>query len=685
MSYVTIDAVVGLDAPWTQVLGCLLMDILAVAVVEMGTHSLAQQRIVSPEEQQTWQWVMEVVLLSGIGCVLFLIHHVPILLILAVLIILLRFMAAYRTSRPSSTSTLPVAASSRRRAPSMRHLTSESDDDIDFYTSPSYQPSGTAASCKKSNGSSHFGNVSLLQRRPLSARPAVIPQSQFSSRGTSETVHEAPAGTGITQLGSGYDGHLSKLRKSFDWAMGHWKPACEVLSSSSLYSTSSLGPTHQRETSTLHLPPQQQQHLITSSSSYPPGLLNSGQNLCFLNSAVQCLARCPGFADSLAAAASAADGGSTAVDCVLQRQLLAESLSLLRQCRKPAEKSCAPRVIDTIAFRRLASGLPGSVVASPAASLYGQRQSDTSEFLLWLFGLWHTTGMRCPQSSPGLKNLAEQEVELICQTVGSANNDTENLLRQLPTLTATSLNQIAAKCNQLLSVPTGNDTITHSLASVVVECERLLFSISPVSHCVSFQVVAERRCQQCRCLLVRSEPCSILSLPLPPASQSGESIPLATCLEHFSRVEQVERFQFEHCQCGDVALCRQVIRRPPPVLCIQLLRFAYDQTRNSTQKVLLPVSFPLTGLSLRCIEFDDGGAGAGVDDGHALYDLCAVCTHIGQTNASFGHYIAYAKEQPSGEWYKLDDNAVYPVNDMSSVINSRLLLTSAYLLFYARR
>ncbi|KAJ5054531.1 uncharacterized protein L3040_000802 [Drepanopeziza brunnea f. sp. 'multigermtubi'] len=84
------------------------------------------------------------------------------------------------------------------------------------------------------------------------------------------------------------------------------------------------------------------------------------------------------------------------------------------------------------------------------------------------------------------------------------------------------------------------------------------------------------------------------------------------------------------------------------------------------------VDFPLTDLDLssRVIESEDGK--------QEIYDLFAVDDHWGGLGG--GHYTAFAKNYDDQQWYEYNDSSVTKVTDLSRIVSS-----SAYLLFYRRR
>ena len=60
-----------------------------------------------------------------------------------------------------------------------------------------------------------------------------------------------------------------------------------------------------------------------------------------------------------------------------------------------------------------------------------------------------------------------------------------------------------------------------------------------------------------------------------------------------------------------------------------------------------------------------------------MYDLVGVINHYGSMN--FGHYVAFAKNSITDQWYEFNDSSVSMITE-GSVCNS-----AAYVLFYKRR
>jgi hypothetical protein len=154
---------------------------------------------------------------------------------------------------------------------------------------------------------------------------------------------------------------------------------------------------------------------------------------------------------------------------------------------------------------------------------------------------------------------------------------------------------------------------------------------------------------------------------------------LDTCFALFSRETTISDLYECGGACGKFVPARQAVSvvRAPEVLVVVLKRFVRIDDYGTTEKLDTLVRFPLTGLDLRAWlargdrDRDRGkggaqkGMGVGAGDGGednqppVVYDLMAVCHHIGTLNR--GHYVAFAKQPTSGRWYKFNDDLVTPV------------------------
>ena len=108
-------------------------------------------------------------------------------------------------------------------------------------------------------------------------------------------------------------------------------------------------------------------------SNRPAGLKNEGQNLCFMNSVVQCLSRSPCLVKDLSREMK------NDIDCSVAESVLLSSLAeLLTLC---SDKPGKHKVLDPAAFQEAVSVLNGHLVAPPGER---QCQQDAAEFVMWL-------------------------------------------------------------------------------------------------------------------------------------------------------------------------------------------------------------------------------------------------------------------------------------------------------------
>ncbi len=114
-------------------------------------------------------------------------------------------------------------------------------------------------------------------------------------------------------------------------------------------------------------------------SDTPPGLNNSGQNVCFLNSILQCLSHSPGLLQCLTL-------DSEQLRCSNPEAALVTSLAEMVQALTAKPGTSEVSVLDPIPVRRAASSLSGSMVTHPSQQ---QQQQDVAEFLMWLLQVLH--------------------------------------------------------------------------------------------------------------------------------------------------------------------------------------------------------------------------------------------------------------------------------------------------------
>ena len=115
--------------------------------------------------------------------------------------------------------------------------------------------------------------------------------------------------------------------------------------------------------------------------SMPAGLVNGGQNLCFMNSVLQCVARSPKLQDGLINAQS--DLHACTQQEVNFITSLTEVMHHLSACPGTSEIS----KVDPVALRQSVAILNPLLVAPPMRGQ--QRQQDAAEFLMWILQALH--------------------------------------------------------------------------------------------------------------------------------------------------------------------------------------------------------------------------------------------------------------------------------------------------------
>ncbi|XP_024182286.1 ubiquitin carboxyl-terminal hydrolase 17 isoform X2 [Rosa chinensis] len=145
---------------------------------------------------------------------------------------------------------------------------------------------------------------------------------------------------------------------------------------------------------------------------------------------------------------------------------------------------------------------------------------------------------------------------------------------------------------------------------------------------------------------------------------------LEEALAQFTATETLDgdnRFHCNRCKSYEKARKKLTVLEAPNILTIVLKRF---QSRNF-EKLDKSVRFPEV---LNLSPYMDR-----TSDKSPLYNLYAVIVHLDIMNAAYsGHYICYVKNS-QGNWFKINDSSVEPVE------LKRVLSEGAYMLLYARR
>jgi ubiquitin carboxyl-terminal hydrolase 9/13 len=117
------------------------------------------------------------------------------------------------------------------------------------------------------------------------------------------------------------------------------------------------------------------------------------------------------------------------------------------------------------------------------------------------------------------------------------------------------------------------------------------------------------------------------------------------------------------------------IQKSPKILALHLKRFKYTEDMQRNLKLFHRVVYPPT---LRLFNTTDDAA-----DPDKMYELYAVVVHIGG-GPYHGHYVTVVKNDDTGKWMLIDDEAVEAVDDgfVGRFYGDRPGMASAYVLFY---
>ena len=128
---------------------------------------------------------------------------------------------------------------------------------------------------------------------------------------------------------------------------------------------------------------------------------------------------------------------------------------------------------------------------------------------------------------------------------------------------------------------------------------------------------------------------------------------------------------------------RCLLRQLPECLIIQLMRFRYDQAARIPTKVTTSVSIRLRSFNLRDVIYDTvtHRSDLTAHPGGYIYELYALCLHLGGNSTSHGHYVSYCLD--GEKWYRMDDQDVVEVN-MEYQLSTEEIRQNAYLLFYRK-
>ncbi|XP_037427370.1 ubiquitin carboxyl-terminal hydrolase 19-like [Triticum dicoccoides] len=184
-----------------------------------------------------------------------------------------------------------------------------------------------------------------------------------------------------------------------------------------------------------------------------------------------------------------------------------------------------------------------------------------------------------------------------------------------------------------------------------------------IQHIFGGRLRSQVQCTECSFISDRYE--RMMDLPV---EIEGDVHSLEECLLKFTAKEWLDgdnKYKCDRCDKHVKACKRLTIYEAPNILTITLKRFQSGRFGKLNKLVTFPAKLDLTSYMSAA-------------DGSDQYDLYAVVVHLDERNASFfGHYICFIKHL-EGNWYKVDDSKVIPV-DKEEVHDQ-----GAYMLLYRR-
>ena len=612
-----------------HLLRCFLIDLLVISCLQFLPEYLSVRQ---SKAHSVWQLVAEVVFLLWCVGAVFFVHHMPLLLISYVVLLFGKYVYTWCTrwrGRVIESRTTSAPCAFFKHHWSSDYYAREVDSDQFCSTDSAAVPrvvhrkplERDNSSAILTNGGASVGNNGYC-----------IP--------TSDRVHKS---TSVSKTSVNSNSLVATGKQLADYSA---EPLLEVLPALS----------------------------VNGKSRHPPGLPNHGRNLCFLNTVLQCLARCPGIVDDLQAIIAEKDETN---EHSSHLEVLSESIELLSRLTSPTVHKLGPSLLDTKRFRAAVSAIDATMVAPPQDALHKQMQFDAGEFLLWLLNSWDAAAGKKAKRRGG-RNLTEAQAASVVRHICSLDTSyTATFVSTLPSLSLASIARVKKSCEAALPQLAGQDPLP--LITVLSECRYLLEPKSPVRKRVTTQMESVRSCRHCKFVCSIPDRSAILSAPI--LQRPLCTTTLHECLDTLSDIEELAKTERLKCSCGrsDGRYKFDVVCHAPSVLIVQLLRSEYAEETKTIVKRTTPVQCPATGLFLTTIHFLSK-----VENVKTCYDLKAVCIHNGSASPTFGHYIAYAQDK-SHEWFKFDDELVTPVTDMRAVLESPLIQSNSYLLFYTLR
>ncbi|XP_061187890.1 uncharacterized protein LOC133195924 [Saccostrea echinata] len=282
-----------------------------------------------------------------------------------------------------------------------------------------------------------------------------------------------------------------------------------------------------------------------SSESTPAGLRNEGQNLCFINAVIQCLARTPGLVSELENEAAYKDS-----DCSMAESLLLSTLSELMHSCNMNEKP----LLDPIAFRQAASSLNPNLVAPPTQR---QSQQDAAEFFMWLVESLHSIINRNRKTRSNDRPAPRESKRL--KVMKFIYGD----------LTPAKVSDLKKACKEEINAAHGllNDSYAESVQRLS-DLEWISYkeeNSSVVDNLLTGQLVIAYHCLADNHISVNMQTFSILPVPIEAPRQVNGLVHLSDCFTKFCNIEHLVGQDGLECSFCNAQRARQLEQVRTPV------------------------------------------------------------------------------------------------------------------------
>lgn len=288
----------------------------------------------------------------------------------------------------------------------------------------------------------------------------------------------------------------------------------------------------------------------------PLGLRNEGQNLCFINAVVQCLARTPGLLSELENEASCKDW-----DCSMAESLLLSTLSeLIQGCN--VRPSGGKPVLDPMAFRQAASSLNPNLVAPPTQR---QLQQDAAEFFMWLVEILHSIINKNRRSRSNEKSASREPSRM--KVMKFIYGD----------LTPAKVSDLKQACKQEIDAAHGlmNDSYAESVQRLS-DLEWMSYkqeNTSVVDNLFTGQLVIAYHCLADNHISVNMQTFRLLPVPIEAPREVNGLVHVSDCFTKFCNIEHLVGQDGLECSFCNAQRARQ---QEPPLTPTPYLRKHYN-------------------------------------------------------------------------------------------------------------